>query len=170
MTFRGKAALVLGGVVILSAGFALFVSRHLATGMVRVQVDENYPGGDHVSVCFPAESVQLAMALVPGRVRLCAGKDARVWLPAMQAACRELAAAGDCKLVDVHAPGERVSIQVQGQILRIAVDSSREVVRVELPLRLATKVVDRMASSWSESTEDPESPGYGPPKSDGVRL
>jgi len=129
----GGLLLVVGSAVV--AGAVAFNA-----GSVRVYVLEKKPGGDHVNLLIPAALVPLGMKFIPDRERERAAARLGPWLPAIEAASRELARVPDGPLVEVESARERVRIAKLGGSLVIDVESEQESVHVSFPLKLVARV------------------------------
>lgn len=149
MAARFKSVLV-----VLAGGVALLVGTLVAagvlaagTGLVRIYVLEKKPGGDHVNLMIPAALVPLGMKLLPAKERQRAAAQLEPWLPAIEAASRQLARVPDAVLVEVESRDERVSIRKLGGALVIDVDSPQESVHLSVPLKLFAAVASEFQAA-----------------------
>jgi hypothetical protein len=104
------------------------------TGMVRVEVREKSPNGQHISLAVPAVVVPIGVRLVPKEKLREALRDLQAWLPAIKVASEELRRCPDGPLVEVDSRREHVRIVKRGDALVIDVDSESETVHVSFPL------------------------------------
>ncbi len=104
-------------------------------GTIAVRVDDR--NGDRIAVTVPAGLARIAIAAVPVSVlgeALNELDELEPWMPAAQAGWRELAAAPDFVLVEVHGRDESVVVKKQGHRLVVHVDSPDARVDVAVPL------------------------------------
>lgn len=118
-------------------------------GMVKVSVEERRPGGERVNLVVPAALLPLGLKCVPDEHLRTASAELRPWLPAIEAATRELARVPDGPLVEVESLGERVSIVKRGGRLVIDVESDEESVHVSVPLKILAAVARELAAADS---------------------
>jgi hypothetical protein len=142
-----------GMLTVAGAGLVLVGGLVYDAGAVRVSVHEKHPGGDSIRIIAPAAIVPLAMAFVPDRVlEQDLPPEARNALPALKIAAEELRKLPDCTLVEVHGPGEDVTIALRDGTLAIDVDSKDEEVHVQVPLGVVESVASRIASAGESSS------------------
>ncbi len=142
-----------GMLTVAAAGLAVVGGLVYDAGAVRVSVREKQPGGDSIRILAPAAIVPVAMALVPDRVLVKEmPPEARAAIPALKIAVEELGNLPDCTLVEVHGPGEDVSIALRDGALVIDVDSDDEEVHVQIPWSALESAVSHLFSA-SESLE-----------------
>lgn len=143
-----RAVAVVATAVLLLVGTAVVAGAvAFSAGAVHVYVLEKKPGGDHVNLLLPAALVPLGLRFMPAAERQRAARRLEPWLPALQAASRELARAPDFVLVEVERPRERVRIRKLGGSLLVDVDSEQETVRLSFPLKLITRVAGEFENS-----------------------
>lgn len=134
------AIFLAGGLLLLVGSTLVAGAVAFSAGSVHVYVLEKQPGGDHVNLLIPAALVPLGMKFIPDRERERAVARLGPWLPAIEAASRELARVADGPLVEVESPRERVRVAKLGGSLVIDVESEQETVHVSFPLRLVARV------------------------------
>jgi hypothetical protein len=132
LLFLTGTTVVMGGVMTYNAG------------AVRVSVDENRPGGDHVHIFVPAIMVPPVINLIPQEKFQEHAKEIRPWLPALKIASRELARSPDGVLVEVIDPHEHVRISKQGGAIVVDVKSPDENVHVTVPLHMIYSVAEKL--------------------------
>jgi hypothetical protein len=113
-------------------------------GAVRVSVDENRPGGDHVHIFVPAVMIPTAMGLIPEKALRNHPREIRPWLPAIKVASHELNRVPDSVLVEVSDPQEHVTISKQGGAVVVDVQSRDENVHVTVPLGMIRSVAEKL--------------------------
>lgn len=121
------------------AGLAVY-----SAGSVTVYVHEKKPDGHRIWLPVPAVLVDLGVRMVPDRKLKKVSSKLRPWLPAIEAASRELARCPDGPFVEVMNPNERVTIVKRGDSLVIDVDSQTETVHVSVPIRVLASVAQRL--------------------------
>jgi hypothetical protein len=149
-----KGFTTLSGILtVAGAGLVLVGGLVYDAGAVRVSVHEKRPGGDSIRIIAPAAIVPVVMAFVPDRVlRKDLPPEARNALPVLKIAAEELRKLPDCTLVEVHGPGEDVSIALKDGTLAIDVDSEDEEVHVQVPLGVVESVASRIVSAGESSS------------------
>lgn len=137
------ALLGLAAVLLLGAGWTV-----IRAGSFHVEVREAGPGGCDFSITVPAALVQAVAACVPEDVlRGCdeeAAAELARWWPLIEQASDALARCPDCELVRVDGRRETVVVAVRGGRLCVAVDDDGDRVRVEVPVRSAAGIVERL--------------------------
>jgi hypothetical protein len=136
------ALLFLTGTTVVTGGVMTYNA-----GAVKVSVDENRPGGDHVHLFVPAVMVSPALRLIPEEELRKHAREIQPWLPAIKIASRELAKCPDGILVEVIDTDEHVTITKQGGALVVDVKSADENVHVAVPLQMIHSVAERLESS-----------------------
>lgn len=144
--FLTGTTVVLGGVMTYQAG------------SVRVAVDENRPGGDHVHLLVPAVAIPTALAMVPEKTLRRHAQKIQPWLPVIKIASRELAKAPDGVLVEVIDADEHVRITKQGGALVVDVKSPDEKVHVQVPLRTIYSVAEKLQAGDRPPALPPSAP------------
>jgi hypothetical protein len=135
LLFVTGTTVVMGGVMTYNAG------------AVRVAVDENRPGGDHVHLFVPAVMIPPAMNLIPEKELQKHAREIRPWLPAIKIASKELAKCPDGILVEVIDSNEHVTITKRGRALEIDVKSPDESVHVTVPLGMVYSVAEKLEAN-----------------------
>lgn len=123
--------LVWGATVVAAVGVA-------SQGLMRVSVHEKQPGGDDVSLYFPAAIVNVGLYLAPRFIPADAfgGADAELarFKPLIEGIVREIDRCPEGTLVEIRDGDELVEIALRGGALVVHVDSPAEEVDVVLPL------------------------------------
>jgi hypothetical protein len=114
-------------------------------GVMRVDVDENRSGGDHVHLWMPAAAVPMVMHFVPARCMHGATRDAREWLPVARAVAHELGRLPDSILLEVQDGEQHVLISTQDGAIKIDVTDPEETVHVLCPLATIEDVTEEIA-------------------------
>jgi hypothetical protein len=114
-----------------------------ATGVVIVDVKESGPNGHRIVLPVPLLLAETAVRFAPiGKgPRLSDMGEAARYLPVAEGVLAALADSPDAELVRVDDRDEHVRIAKVGKMLEITVDSSREKVRVNVPLSAASEVL-----------------------------
>ncbi len=126
-------------------GFLVLAATIMSQGMIWVEVQERSGDQMHLQIPIPVSLVSLAVAAVPNDEIVKATKDAAQWLPAIEAACRELERIPDTVLVEVHDKQDNVRIEKRGGSLYLDVDSREEEVHVSFPVHAVTDIVAEIA-------------------------
>lgn len=145
-----RFAFILVGCV---AALSLLVGTGLViawrAGSIVVQVSGHGRGGDNVRIRVPAVAGHLALLCMPDRAFGWSARDRVFQHGEMRLLAGELERIPDgTVLVQVDSPGETVQISRERGMLLIHVDSDKENVRVEVPVKLAgafLKRVERVA-------------------------
>lgn len=153
--------------MILAAKFALGFASTLAVagaytfheGVIRVDVDEHRPGGDHIHFWVPAAAVPVAMHLVPkSQIDLqCHRDELREALPIVRAAIHELEKYPDTTFVEVQDGEQHVLVSTRSGKLKIDVTDSSESAHVLVPLSTIEDVFNQV-KVWSEEKKSSTSP------------
>lgn len=150
--------LAAAGVVAILAG-----SFVLSQGMIRVSVDENRPGGEHIHLMVPGAIVPAALAFVPAsEIGRHMPVEAKRHLPVVEAALQELSKLPDCTLVEFDSENEHVRIGIRDGRVVIDVNDGEDEVHVTMPLSTARSVLRKMqrAAEYAASDLD-EGGGWG---------
>ena len=129
-----------------AASFAAAVVVYRA-GMIVVNVSEKRPGGSKVHVIVPGILASLGMALVPHVELGKCSAHAAPFLPALDAAARELVRCDDGLFVDVEAHDAHVTITKSNGSLLIDVDDADATLHLSVPLQALTAVTSVLRSS-----------------------
>ncbi len=143
---KGFSALS-GTMGVAAAGLVVAGGLIYSAGAVRISVHEKRPGGDSIRLIVPAAVVPLAMMFVPDRQLQHLPPEAKQALPALRIAAEELGNVPDGPLVEVHGPGEDVSIVLRDRKLVIDVDSNGDEVHLQIPLGTVESVVSSLVSA-----------------------
>jgi len=137
-----------GVLTVAAAGLVLAGGLVYDAGAMRISVHEKRPGGDSFRIIVPAAIVPVVMAFVPDRIlQKEMPPEARAALPALKIAVEELRNLPDCTLVEVHGPGEDVSIVLRDGMLVIDVDSDDEEVHVQIPLGVVESAASHLVGA-----------------------
>ncbi len=124
----GKVALGFGGTLLLAGAYTFH------EGVIRVSVDEDRQNGDHIHVVVPEVIVPVAMRFVPAHDLDRAVREARPYMPMLEALSKELSRLPDFELVSVDSPEDHVRIRTEGRRLMIDVREPGEAVHISCPL------------------------------------
>lgn len=137
-----------GSMLAVAAVATIFAGSYLySQGLIRVSVQENRPGGDHIHLAIPGAIVPMVMAFVPAgeigkHVQMPA--EARKHLPIVEAALGELQKLPDCTLVEVDGPQEHVRVKVWSGELVVDVTDHGDEVHVTLPMGSVRSVLSKV--------------------------
>jgi hypothetical protein len=138
MIFLAKAALGFGATLAVAGAYVFH------EGVIRVDVDENHAGGNHVHVWVPATTVSLGLRCVP-RDRLGdAASKAQPFLPLLREVSKELEKYPNVELVDVKDASDHVRVAMVNGRLQIDVVNDDQVVHVRVPAATIRDVADRL--------------------------
>jgi hypothetical protein len=141
-----------GMLTVAAAGLVLAAGLVYDAGAMRISVREKRPGGDSFRIVAPAAIVPVVMAFVPDRIlKQEMPPEARAVLPALKIAVEELRNLPDGPLVEVHGPGEDVSIVLRDGMLAIDVDSDDEEVHLQIPLGTVESAVSHLVNANGSS-------------------
>ena len=111
---------------------------------IHVRIQENGADGDTLSLRLPAVLLQTALELVPDEVfRRAAPKLQPIW-PVIRVICEELRRAPDALLVEVSSPEESVKISKKDGAILLLVHSSKETIRISVPLNSLSHTLQRV--------------------------
>ena len=132
-----------------AAGAAALLSASLVydAGAVRVSIQDRSPGGHSFGVIVPAALVSAGMSFVPDKHLQQVPPEAVSFLPALEIAVEELKRVPDGPLVEVEAPGERVSVALRDGTISVDVEAVDESVHVRVPLGLVRSVVRHLRAA-----------------------
>jgi hypothetical protein len=116
MMLLAKAALGMSGALVLAGAYTF------REGVIRVDVDERHPGGDHAHLWLPAAVVPMAMHFVAKDHLREAAAHAREFLPLTRVLIKELKRFPDATFVEVTGSNDHVLIRTQEGKLQIDVD------------------------------------------------
>jgi hypothetical protein len=135
-----KLALGLGAMAVTAGAYSL------RDGILRVDVDENGPGGSHVHFWAPAAFAPMALHFVPSRQFEDINASAAQWLPVARKLFKELKKYPDSSFVEVTDEENIVGIRTEHGKLRVDVTSPKERVHILLPLAMLQDLSDEIAS------------------------
>jgi hypothetical protein len=143
----GKLFAILFGLpLLLIVPVALVGSSVLHAGSIECHVMDKTGHSTSLGVTVPAALVPVALHLAPevviDDVRCEMGPEARQGIEIARAALRELGRAPDGVLVEVRSSDEIVFIEKKDGAFHILVDTPQENVRVSVPIRTASSVLD----------------------------
>ena len=139
--------LVLGALLLGVASVVLAAAAVVRAGTLAVEVHEEGPGGSDLNLRLPGILVDVAARLVPSRACRGVPQELRSYGPAIRQAAVELARGPDGVFVEVAPPEESVSIAKEGGDLVVHVRSSRETVRLCIPLRTAASALKKLQAA-----------------------
>jgi hypothetical protein len=128
MVLLAKAALGLGGTLVLAAAYTM------REGVIRVDVDEFRSGGSHVHMWVPAAAIPMAMHFIPDKHWRHASDHARDAMPILRAVAKELKKYPDAEFVEIDDHSQHVRVRTAGGRIQIDVDTPDEKVHVLCPL------------------------------------
>jgi hypothetical protein len=138
MLLLAKAALGMGGALVLAGAYTF------REGVIRIDVDEQHPGSDHVHLWLPAAVVPMAMHFVP-KNHLCeAAGHAREFLPLTHVLIKELKRFPDATFVEITGSNDHVLIRTQGGKLQIDVNEPGENAHLLVPLSTLEDVAKQL--------------------------
>ena len=133
-----KLALGFCGTVAVAGAYTLH------DGVMRVDVDEDHSGGQHVHVWFPAAIVPIAMHVVPSRHFDHAAAKVGPWLPTIRAVTKALKKYPEAELIEVENANQHVRIRTHNGRLFIDVRDARETVHVACLLAMIEEVSSQL--------------------------
>ncbi len=123
-----------------------FATAVAATGTVTVSVHERGEDGVSLYIPVPALLLDLAVFAAPRLMPEAALAEARAEIapfqPGLEAMAQELESCPEGILVEVRTPTEHVRVVKTGRSLEVEVDSDDADVRVSVPARLASRMLD----------------------------
>ena len=138
MIFLAKAALGFGATIAVAGAYVFH------EGVIRVDVDENRAGGNHVHVWVPATTVSLALRCVPRDRLEEAASKAPPFLPLLREISKELEKFPNAELVDVKDASDHVRVAMVNGRLQIDAVNDDQVVHVRVPAATIRDVADRL--------------------------
>ena len=138
---------VLGALLLGVASVAFAATAVYRAGTLAVEVHEKGPGGSDVTLRLPGILVDVAARFVPSQACRSIPPELRAYGPAIREAAFELARGPDGVFVQIDSPEEKLSIAKEGGDLVVHVTSSRETVRVGIPLRTAASALGRLQAA-----------------------
>ncbi len=115
-------------------------------GLVRVSVDEQKPGGQHLHLLVPAAAVPLGMKFVPDRKLREAAAQAGPWMPTIRVVCEQLGRVPDTDLVEVRDAEQHVRVAKRGGLLVVDVEAPGQEVHVSFPVKMLDRVARELES------------------------
>ena len=138
MMLLAKAALGMSGVLALAGAYTF------REGLIRIDVDEHSPSGDHVHLWLPAAVVPMAMHFVPKHHLREAAEHAREFLPLTHVLIKELKRFPDATFVEVTDGNDHVLIRTQEGKLQIDVTEPGENAHLLIPLSTLEDVAEQL--------------------------
>ena len=142
ITDRILVAIGASALVLLAAGVATGAWLAHSYGTLEVTVRSHAPNGDDVSIKVPGVLARAAVAFMPAEVRRESMRELHAWLPAAKGVMAELSRCPDSSLIDVKSHDGTVRISKRGANLLAEVTSPTEDVRISIPLRAASAVLE----------------------------
>ena len=149
MIFLAKAALGLGGTLVLAGAYTM------REGVIRVDVDEFRQDGSHVHMWVPAAAVPMALHLVPNKEMGHITREAREAMPILHAFISELKKYPDAEFVQVDDNDQHIRIRTSRGKLQIDVDTPDEKVHVLCPLSTIADVTEQLEQRVDRSNSGP---------------
>jgi len=153
MLLLGKIALGMGATLAMTSAYVFH------EGVIRVDVDENRPGGEHVHFWVPATTMSTGMRLArlaPQHPLDQAGRQVRPYLPLLRKLSKELEKYPNAEFVDVTNEQEHVRVATVNGKLQIDVTEEESKVHVTVPLETLQDVVDRLGEATAHSSDKEE--------------
>ncbi len=123
-----------------------FATAVVATGTVTVSVQERGDDGVHLYIPVPALLIDLAVAIaplvMPDDVLAEARAEIAPFREGLEAVVQELENCPSGVLVEVSTPTEHVRVAKTWRSFEVEVDSDDADIRVKVPARLASRVLD----------------------------
>ena len=141
-TTRLVLALAVSAVAVGAISIGFVAATVVRAGTVDVEVVEL--DGTNVSVSIPGALVDLGVRLVPVSLLPDVAVEVEPWWPAVRAAWDGLEDCPDVVLVEVIGPNERVRIAKRGGVLEIDVDDHGSRVRIAVPVRTLSILIDKL--------------------------
>jgi hypothetical protein len=141
MIFLAKAALALGGTVVMAGAYTFH------EGVIRVDVDESRGDGAHVHVWVPATVVPMALHLAPKQKLREGLQQAQPFMPTVRALTKGLQKYPNAEFVEVIDENQHIIISTENGKLRIDVDSPDEHVHIACPLATIRDVAEQLESA-----------------------
>jgi len=144
------AVLVALAVALVSVGAA--AAAVVAAGSVAVHVDGSTGTGDDVHVVLPAALLDLALAVAPDHVFSEVRRDlgdagTKVSGDALRALAEAVRDLPDAVLVEVRDASTHVVVEKRDGAFRIRVSEPDGAVRVDVPVRIAVRLLERVAEA-----------------------
>src|SRR5260370_9227336 len=117
MVLLGKAALGLGGTLVLAGAYTM------REGVIRIDVDEYRSGGSHVHMWVPAAAIPMVMHFVPEKCIHNAAFQAREAMPILHPFVKELQKYPDAAFLQIADKSHHLQIRTHGGKLQIDVDA-----------------------------------------------
>ena len=137
MIFLVKAALGLGATMAVAGAYVFH------DGVIRVDFDENRPGGSHVHFWVPATAVA-SLRLAPRHCLEDAAMKARPFLPLLREISKELEKYPNGEFVEAQDLSGRVRVAMVNGKLEIDAVGDDQAVHVRVPAETIRNVADRL--------------------------
>jgi hypothetical protein len=148
MLLLGKIVLGMGATLAMTSAYVFH------EGVIRVDVDENRPGGEHVHFWVPATTVSAGLRLArlaPQHPLDQAGRQVRPYIPLLRKLSKELEKYPNAEFVDVMDDQNHVRIATVHGRLQIDATEEESKVHVTVPLETLQDVVDRLEEAAAHS-------------------
>jgi len=123
-----------------TAGVAAAVIYRSGTIGVEVESDDA-----DVSVVVPAGLAHLVIALVPSHLFDEVTEELRPWVPVVEDGYRELLAAPDFTMVEIHDGDNLVVVRKSGRSIDVTVEDGDDRIEVSVPLRTFGYIIDKLS-------------------------
>ena len=145
MSPREKRTIAIVGAIVLfwAASIAAVAVVVLRAGMITVQVRDDSPCGENISLRLPGALVVAALHFVPDGALAGAADRAPQWAPMVRALSRSLKRCPDCVLVSVDSPTDVVRIAKRGRHLMVDVRDADERVHLAIPFGVVGPILRR---------------------------
>jgi hypothetical protein len=145
MMILAKAVVVLGSTVVLAGAYTFH------EGVLKIDVDEQRSGGNHVHLWMPAAVVPMALHLVPRQHLREVSQQALEAMPTARAFARGLRKYPDAELVEVQADDQHVRIRTADGTLEIDVTGEGQDIHVRCPLAMLEDITSQLEQTAPDS-------------------
>jgi hypothetical protein len=116
-------------------------------GVIKVDVDESRPGGEHIHFFVPATAVSAGMHLAPRHHIEQAAEKAGPYMPLVRQLAKELPKYPNAVFVDVTDEGQHVRVATINGRIQIDVTAPDQNVHVTVPVAVIRDVADNLESA-----------------------
>jgi hypothetical protein len=145
MILLARAALAVGSSVVLAGAYSFH------QGVMKIDVDESRPGGNHVHLWVPAAVVPVAMHLMGREEKRQVSHQAREAMPIIRAFVKGLKKYPDAEFVEVQDENQHVAIRTHDGKLQIDVTREEENVHLLCPLAMIEDLSSQLQEADSGS-------------------
>ena len=138
MLLLTRLALGLGATVALATVYIFH------EGLIRLDVDEQTPGGSHIHLWLPATTVSVGLRLAPRRPLSQAARKARPYLPALREVSKELERCPNAELLDLTDRTSHVRLSVRQGQLFLDVVTNADNIHISAPAATLEDLADRL--------------------------